>query len=445
MTTIKSDKTISDVVEHTWNRESAAVNLDRWYTICERENWVNQPENIALLAKVFGASWYFTRFVFFHGMEAVKYVDSTGSADFSRDNIMLRLQDSKRGKDTEENIERLRIAKNEIMFRIFLANLDEKLDQEQQESALTNLAECTLKCALDILVSPKINIEPVSILAMGRMAGHEMNYGSDLDLIFLYSKKQCGDQSILIRQIQSLLRHIALPTPCGILYEIDMRLRPHGTSGTLISPTEYFIDYHKGEREVWERQMMTRCRPIIDKTGQAANALDEIATAIYGHHDQEHLRSEILQMRKKVQQELGNPRGRYEIKRGIGGIMDIDFLTHYLQLLHGCEQSGLQTSSTRCALRQLGKLKILNEQQSNTLLESYNFLKKIEGILRIRDLKNVSAFSRNEEDPEVFALARAMGFYSGNSGDSISGFMKKYANITEQVRSCFNDMVGNPD
>lgn len=443
MTIQKQDKIIRQAIEQAWNRDSSETNMDRWLSVCKRENWKIKSENTELLAKVFGASWYFTRFIFFHGMEAVKYIDSIDISDLSEENILLRLKQIGIGDDLEENFEQLRVAKNEIMFRIFLAGLDGKLDQEQQELALTNLAECTLHCALDILDKSEFIHKSVSILAMGRMAGYEMNYGSDLDLIFLYSKASGDNQTLLIRQIQSLLRHIALPTPSGILYDIDMRLRPHGTSGTLISPVEYFIDYHKGQREVWERQMMTRCRPVIDTTGLATAAIDEIMPAIYDQHDRNKLQTEIIQMRKKVQQELGSPKGRYEVKRGYGGIMDIDFLTHYLQLLHGHQYRELHTTSTRNALRQFAKLGILDEEQTGFLLEGYNFLKKIEGVLRMRDLKSIGAFPREQTDPEIVALARAMGFCQEDSKTSATEFLAEYTRLTEQIRNCFINVIGS--
>src|SRR3972149_4196687 len=105
---------------------------------------------------------------------------------------------------------------------------------------------------------------------MRRLAPRELDFGSDLDLIFLYAEKSGGDAGGLMRQIRMLLRHIALPAPSGILYEIDMRLRPHGTSGTLISPVHYFIEYHTGKPAIWERQMMTRCRPVVDRQALGA-------------------------------------------------------------------------------------------------------------------------------------------------------------------------------
>lgn len=438
------DPSVQEAINRTWNRDAAAANMDRWLTVCKREGWGQCPANITLLAKVFGASWYFTRFIFFRGLELLKYFDSPRDTDFSRKTLLTWLCRIDEKNDLEQKFDQLRINKNETMFRIFLAYLEGGLSQEQQESALTCLAEATLQCALELLAGTH-NADPdISILAMGRMAGGEMNYGSDLDLIFLYAKESGNDQAALIKRIQALLRNIALPTPYGILYEIDMRLRPHGTSGTLISPVQYFTDYHEDKREIWERQMMTRCRPVMDKSGLAGKALDRIIPAIYGRYDEDYLRTEILRMRGKVEQELGKPRGKYEIKRGRGGIMDIDFLTHYLQLLHGHQYPELRTASTRTASRQLGKLGLLPDHRVNGLLMAYDFLKQIEAVLRVMDMKNISAFPSDPETQEVSILARATGFTATDSDDDVTGFLEKYNETTGQVRSCFIEAVGDP-
>ena len=445
MTESGFNQEISAALNQTWDRDRAAANMDRWLSVCSKEGWGRYPENIDLLAKVFGASWYFTRFVFFRGRDVARYIDEPAPDNFSLDHLKSSLLSFADAADLEERMENLRIGKNEFMFRILLTWLTGRLNQEQSEQAITYLAEATLRATMQILAQEyKYSDEEIVILGMGRMAGYEMDFGSDLDLIFLYRGNEQGAPPAMIRQIQALLRHIALPSPNGILYEIDMRLRPHGTSGTLISPAPYFIEYHSDKREVWERQMMTRCRPIIDDSNAlGAQSLAEISSAIYQQYDAGHLAAEIIQMRLRVEKELGSPKGKFEIKRGPGGIMDIDFITHYLQLLHGHDQPALRTASTRNALRKLAVAGIISDSQCTDMLTAYDFLKRIESSLRIMDLKNVSAFSREPED--IHLLARAMDFTDNDQAGKTSEFLADYEQITRQVRSHFNNLVGKID
>jgi glutamate-ammonia-ligase adenylyltransferase len=275
---------------------------------------------------------------------------------------------------------------------------------------------------------------------MGRMAGQEMNYGSDLDLIFLYDNTPGLDIAGLNRNIQQMLRYIALPSPGGVLYEIDTRLRPHGTSGTLISPASYFVEYHQQQREIWERQMMTRCLPVIDPEELAAHSLEQITSFIYAGYDGDILRNEIVSMRGRVEKELGTPKGKFEIKRGCGGIMDVDFITHYLQLLHGSQYPELRTASTRNALAQLKNLRILHDDEADALLKGYDYLKRAEGVLRVADMKNINSFP---QDPaEVGVLARAMGHYETDKVVAGEKFIEEYLKNTQQIRLYFNQLTG---
>lgn len=433
-------------LENAWNVDLARTNLERWLDLCKKESWGKCPENISLLIKLFGASWVFTRMVFFHGNQIADYFDNPLTPGFSVENLYELLVKEISGTNLDEHLENLRISKNKIMLQILLGYLDDQIDQENLEISLSNLAEATLRCILHILDQDTHHDtwNQIAILAMGRLAGHEMNFGSDLDLIILFPEDSRSESEIIVRQAQLMMRRIAEVSPNGMLYEVDMRLRPHGSSGTLVSSAQYFVDYHKnGERAVWERQMMTRCRDIIDNNNLAKESLNAIRDAIYSEYSDKLLKSEIILMRSKVQKDLGSPRDKYEIKRGIGGIMDIDFITHYLQLLHGKRHQALQTASTRQALRQLRVSALLEDNDCQELLNAYNFLKKIEGVLRLFDMKSISAFSRNPED--ISALARAAGFFNKDPVLASEHFLEHYLNETSKVRQKFTEIVGELD
>ena len=433
---------VQEALKHAWYREAAEANLDRWLTICEKEGWHDCPQNLSLLVSVFGASWYFSRFIFFCGDKAAAIIDDTTLTDFTLDALLNLLNTSRTGDSIETQMDNLRLVKNEVMLQILLCVLDGKLSQSEIEQSLTNLAESCLRVCIEIIADEIDSREwdYISIVAMGRMAGGEMNFGSDLDLIFLYPEKYRDNAAGMVRQAQNLLRHISQLSPNGTLYEIDMRLRPHGSSGTLVTSVDYFIEYHSGEREVWERQMMTRCRSVYDTSHIAEKSLLDIQKYIYAVYDQDILRKEIIEMRRLVQKELGNPTGKLEIKRGVGGIMDIDFISHYLQLCHGHEYPQLCTASTRKAFSELSNLGLLNVDQANDLIDAYDFLKQIEGRLRIYDMKSVSAFTK---DPAgIVNLARSMGFIDEDSIKAAKEFLDKYHNITTSVRGHFHELVG---
>lgn len=429
-------------LDNAWHQESAASSLERWLDLCEQQGWGRVPANQALLTQVFGASWYFTRFIFYRGPAIARLFDADLDSELEPEAIDHRIGAIDSTQPIEQALESLRVVKNEIMLQVLLADLQQLLSQSAIEHRLTRLAEATLTMALRIysqgMASPELK-EHIGILGMGRMAGDEMNFGSDLDLIFLYP----GDSSDVFEQasrlIRSLLRGIAMAAPAGSLYEVDMRLRPHGAAGVLITSKAAFEDYHNDERDIWQRQLMTRSRPVVDGSGLATEALSAINDHIYARYDAESLRAEIRAMRLRVEHELGSPAGRYELKRGRGGVMDIDFISHYLQLLHGADQPDLQTPSTRLALQRLSEHDWLTAKHRDALLQGYDFLKRMESRLRVFDMKAVSSIPR--EASQLVILARGMGYGQDDGTAAGEALLRDYLDTTARIRGIFDEIV----
>jgi len=424
-------------LDHAWHQETARNSLDRWVDICNQDKWEFSKDNMEILVRVFGASWYFTRFVFVYGekIDALLEVEFKLDDDF---NIAgMQFEDILEFDEFEQSVNQLRLFKNAVMFKILIAYLMSTLDLESIELALTRLSEKVLTALIQVL-EKKASYQniPISILGMGRMAGNEMTFGSDLDLIFLYEKNDQILNPDLSSIIRLLLRLVAQPSSNGQLYEVDMRLRPHGNSGPLVSTYQTFLEYHEADRAIWERQMMTRCRPVLVQSSNIDMLMSELNDYIYAEYADNVLEEQIVSMRKKVENVLGSVRNKHEIKRGAGGLMDIDFITHFFQLRYGMNDKNLQTASTRDTIRQLEKSRYINHNDKKTLLDSYEFLKQAETALRLFDLKSVDSFP-SDVNSNV-SLARAMGF-----GNNTAGFMDKYLEITTEVRRLFIKLVGD--
>lgn len=432
------DDRISSALSDAWHTQSAAASLERWSEVCQKEGWGEVPDNLPLLISVFGASWYFTRYIFYRGKQAALLLDSAAREDFSSGSMADKFSRLPACEDTQRRLEQLRLLKNEIMLQILACHLSGILDQKSTEQALTQLAEACLAAVLEIFELRSHADSRLAVYGMGRMAGDEMTFGSDLDLIFLFENTSHDKIYELSRQVRLLLRHIASAGSAGSLYDVDMRLRPHGTSGALITSAASFIDYHQGDCEIWERQMMTRCRAVFDPHGLGGECLQKINGRIFADYEQDYLRREIVVMRKRVQDEKGTIRGKYEVKRGPGGIMDIDFLSHFLQLNHGRNFPELQTGSTRKVLRVLSGRKFIPARAAAELLHAYDFLKQVEASIRLFDMKPVSAFPRPTE--QHLPVAAALGFPGRKAGQ----FTEKYRAITAMVREAFREIVGDP-
>jgi [glutamine synthetase] adenylyltransferase / [glutamine synthetase]-adenylyl-L-tyrosine phosphorylase len=202
----------------------------------------------------------------------------------------------------------------------------------------------------------------------------------------------------------------------------------------LITSMQSFVEHHSGEREVWERQMMTRCRPIHDPAAMGAEALRQIQPHVYAVRDREFLRREIHDMRQRVERELGRPRGKFELKRGPGGVMDVDFACHFLQLVHGPEIAALRTCSTRAALASAVDAGVLDVETGTELTRGYEYLRRLETCLRLFELRNVSSFPLQPQD--CAPLARAMTA-TGDTG----AFMGELERNAAAVRSAFQHLL----
>ncbi|NNE38782.1 MAG: hypothetical protein HKN08_10800, partial [Gammaproteobacteria bacterium] len=339
-------------------------------------------------------------------------------------------------EEIEDAVNHLRLKKNAIMFKILVCFITGRCSLEEIELNLTKLSEKILQALIQLVAKQSGNDEvPITVLGMGRMAGHEMTFGSDLDLIFLFDENNQEINASLNSIVRLLLRLVAQPSAYGQLYDVDMRLRPHGSSGPLITTYSTFLEFHSAEREVWEKQMMTRARPVFSCGGDINSIMEKLYSYIYRQYDESILREDIVSMRKKVESILGKLKGNYEIKRGAGGLMDIDFITHYFQLRYGYLNNALQTTSTRQVIKELQKSGYIDNKQGSELLKGYDFLKKVETTLRLFDLKSIDSFSMSEKDN--LPLSRAMGH-----GDDTTAFLDNYLQATATIRSHFDKLVG---
>ncbi len=426
---------VKTVFTAAWHEETARNSIERWNKVCEQEGWTGKPDNRELLIRIFGASWYFTRFIFATGLQAIEIIDQDNRPVTDKNHITALLEPALNHEDVEIRTNHLRVLKNKCMLQMLAGYMQQNYTLDQLEQALTLLAEATLDMLIrSVRLVPQYEQFPVTVLAMGRMAGYEMTFGSDLDLIFLYDEKDQELYDRLGRTIRLLLRTIAQPASAGSLYDVDMRLRPHGNSGLLVTSYGSFLEYHEGNRDIWERQMMTRCRPIIKCSENVDSVLERVNRNIYAVYDREFLRTEILNMRTRVQKELGSPRGKYEIKRGFGGIMDIDFISHYFQLLYGHQYAELQTCATRHALLTLGQLGMADSQITRQLIGHYDYLKRVEMCLRLFDMKSVDSF--RSTDTDITPLSRSMGH-----GDNTRLFIEEFESVTRSVRSRFDELM----
>ncbi len=265
--------------------------------------------------------------------------------------------------------------------------------------------------------------EPV-VLALGKLGGREPNYHSDLDLIFLFEAgghtihspspfrggARGGDGGTINSHFfsefgQRLIRVSNQLGPFGRLYEVDARLRPTGKSGSLAVSFDAFARYFaEGPAQLWERQALCKARPVIGNAAASQRAMEIVAEAAFSTPWRPEFASEIRQMRVRLE-ETASERN---LKRGLGGTVDTEFLVQMLQLKHGGDDPSVRMPGTLDALTALEQGGYLSSDDAEYFRQSYRFQRSIEARIRLMDAAGRHELPDNDRD--LAKLAYLLGY-----------------------------------
>ena len=306
-----------------------------------------------------------------------------------------------------------RIYKREIL-RIGARDICGRDKLEDTTLQISRLAECMLRISFEI-ASKEVKTKrgaiasSISCIALGKFGGNELNYSSDIDLIFLYAKGK-GQGDVEASQeanlfVTELMKHLTGESPEGHLYRIDLRLRPDGSSSAAAQSLEGMIAYYESRGELWERQMLIKARHVAGDDSLSHTFLNHLRPFIYPRTWLENPIDEIPRM--KIRIETANP-NEFNIKLRRGGIRDIEFIIQALQLLNGGPVPEVQTGNTLSAIKLLGKNKILNKQEAALLSNAYRFYRLVEHRLQL--FSNLQTHTLPSEAVEFRNLSKRCGY-----------------------------------
>ena len=287
------------------------------------------------------------------------------TARISRNELETELRDrlaAAQARDSETQMVVLGQFQRASLFRIAVADFNGNLPVMRVSDALTDLAETVLEFALSIAWhdmtakhgEPEYEIDGdtrragLGIVAYGKMGGIELSYGSDLDLVFLHDSRGSGQQTngtkpldntmFYARLVRRLVHFLTTQTGSGALYQIDMRLRPDGQSGLLVTSTEAFERYQEENAWTWEHQALLRARPVAGSATVAREFERIRAETLTCRVRLDTLRDDVASMRQRMRKELDKSDAmQFDLKQGSGGIGDIEFIVQYLVLVNAHE------------------------------------------------------------------------------------------------------------
>ncbi len=278
------------------------------------------------------------------------------------------------------------------------------------------------------------------VLGLGKLGGRELNFCSDLDLIYFFDGEGCclkdgkptsaSNEYFFAKMFQSLTGTLQERSEYGFLYNIDLRLRPEGAAGPLARSLNAMESYYYARGQTWERLALLRARPVAGDFGLGEEFFESVNPFRYPRHPPDELLSEVAGVKIRTEKELsGESQLENDIKSGYGGIREIEFFVHALQLLHSGKNPFLQVVSTQDTIERLSRYNLLGKSDAAFLNEAYKFLRTVEHRLQMREEKQTHILPHDKL--EIEQLAHTLGF-SGQED-----FEGRISPLREQVRSIY--------
>ncbi|MDT8440151.1 MAG: bifunctional [glutamate--ammonia ligase]-adenylyl-L-tyrosine phosphorylase/[glutamate--ammonia-ligase] adenylyltransferase [Desulfuromonadales bacterium] len=453
--------------------DMALRNLEQFLEACRRARGTfyallaENPEIVKLLVGLFATSQFLSR-QFIRHPEILDQLVSHAYAEEEKDGAELAAELEGRLAalgEYEDRLDGLRRFRNEEFLRLAFNDISGKTSQASTTRQLSLLADVCLQQATAIArqellprfglpfcrgVDGALHEAGFVIVGMGKLGGMELNYHSDLDLIFLYEDdgetvavdgtdaqrfKGQGNQQYFGRLAQRIISILTLKTREGSVYQIDTRLRPSGNQGPLVSSLPAFRAYHESSAAPWERQSLIKARVVAGAAGLAAAVDRLIEEIVYLRPLPEQLAGEIVRLRQRMESELAREgAAQFNIKTGRGGMVDVEFLVQYLQLCHGRTIPALRCRNTLAALDALLENGLLPATDHAVLANGYRFLRRLENKLRLVHDQSISELSGSPE--ELAKLARRLG-YPDRPRPAAEALRSEYETNTQQIRSVF--------
>ncbi len=300
--------------------------------------------------------------------------------------------------DLENQMERLRLFAQSNLLRVAAADITEHIPLMVVSDYLTEIAETVIARVLRLAwneVARRHGSPPgleegetgLAVVGYGKLGGIELGYGSDLDMVFLHGiedrfastngKKPIAVDVFYARMAQRMIHLLATRTPAGVLYEVDMRLRPNGNSGLMVSSITAFESYQTQNAWTWEHQALVRAR-VVAGDARVDARFEAVRREILSQpRDPQKLRGEVLEMREKMRTSLDKSKAdQFDLKQGFGGIVDIEFMVQYWVLRWANKHPDLLgwTDNIRL-LETLSRLALLSGSDAARLMDAYRSLR----------------------------------------------------------------------
>lgn len=468
-------ETLLESVANSAHPDSALHNFERFVGVTDDQLRLyhvlrDAPFLMSLLTMSFGASTYFSDILmrnpeYFYGFVDADVIGSPKPREILYDELSQSLLSL---GSVEESLDALRRYKRKESLRIGVRDLLGAADIETTTLELTNLAEVALQKCCEIgeheltsrFGTPQADLpnggkigSTFAVIGMGKFGGSELNFSSDIDVMFLYSRDGTTSQGIENRQYfnklsEFIIHGLSEITAEGYVFRVDARLRPESSAGSIARSIDSYEAYYEGWGEIWERQALIKARPVAGDLKLGRQFIDTIQPFVYQRYLDEfsisEIKMDIRQTKSRIEDRI-REKGSFvnnHVKLGTGGIRDIEFTIQCLQLIYGGPNSGLRNCNTLKTIELLYQHKFLSPRNRDVLGEAYRFLRMIEHRLQMEG--DQQRYSLPSKTTDLIKLARCAGYRDTKTVLALEAFHADYRQHTHSVRSIFEKILEIP-
>ncbi len=339
--------------------------------------------------------------------------------------------------DEPNFLARIRMARQKAMLWLGIRDIANLAQLPEVMQAVTEIAHLALRYA-SLYAQNALFVQyglpqnqyaqpiPLWIIGMGKLGAKELNVSSDIDLIFVYEcdgitiggKKSISNHEWFELQGKKIIRYLTELTPQGFVFRVDMRLRPNGDAGPLVSSLEMLEEYFLVQGREWERYAWIKARLVYplnaaDQSGFPANLHAVVSRFVYRKYLDFGIIDSIRRLHRQIRHEANlrahqYPERAFDIKLGKGGIREIEFLAQMFQLIRGGQEIILRTRSTVEVIQHIERLQLIPSKMAQDLLTAYHFLRKLEHLLQWRNDAQVHHLPNDDE--VITQIASRLGF-----------------------------------
>ena len=321
------------------------------------------------------------------------------------------------GLPDKEAVDALRVEYRRHLLRLASRDLAHHVGLDDAAAEISDLAAATLDAALAVArarVGEPAESVRLAVIAMGKCGGHELNYISDVDVVFVYEAVDGADEGTALRAATQLASHLMRicsdHTREGTIWPVDANLRPEGSQGPLVRTLASHQGYYEKWAKTWEFQALLKARPVAGDLDLGRRYADMVAPMVWSAAGRDGFVSDVQAMRRRVVDHIPAHEAERQIKLGSGGLRDVEFAVQLLQLVHGRSDPSLREGATLSALTRLTEGGYVGREDGEKLHEAYTFLRTLEHRIQLHQLRRTHVLP--DDEPSLRRLGRSIGIFS---------------------------------